>query len=54
MRPGRHPQPPNPEGASPVGSPRRINRRVPSPLRGLKGGIQLRSTEDTKQIIALI
>jgi hypothetical protein len=54
MRPGCRPQPPDPEGTSPVGSPRRISRRVPPPLRGLKDGIQVLSREDVKRKIALI
>jgi len=29
---------PGPRGTSPVGSPHRISRRGPPPLRGLKGG----------------
>jgi len=33
---------PGPPGTSPVGSPRRTGRRVPSPLRGLTGGSQCR------------
>ena len=53
VRPGCCPQPPDPEGTCPVGSPRRISRRVPSPLRGLEGGIQVRSIEDVKRMIAL-
>ena len=32
------PSAPAPRGTSPVGSPRRRNRRVPPPLRGLQGG----------------
>jgi len=32
---GGRPQPPDPGGTSPVGSPRRTSRRVPLPLRGL-------------------
>ena len=54
MRSGFRPQPPDPEGTCPVGSPRRINRRVPPPLRGLEGGIQARSIEDIKRMIELI
>jgi len=46
--------PRTPEGTSPVGSPRRISRLVPPPLRGLKGGIQVRPIEYVKRIIALI
>jgi len=38
--PGFRLQPPDPEGTSPVGSPRRISRRVPLPLGGLEGSIQ--------------
>jgi hypothetical protein len=51
MRPGYRPWPPDPEGISPVGSPRRISRRVPPPLRGLESGIQVRSIEDAKRMI---
>jgi len=34
------PSAPEPRGTSPVGSPRRISRRVPPPLRGLEGGFR--------------
>ena len=54
MRPGCRPQPPDPRGTSPVGSPRWISRRVPPPLRELEGGIQVRSIEDGTRIIGFI
>ena len=54
LQPECRPQPPDPEGTCPVGSPRSDKPTDPPLLRGLEGGIQARSIEDVTRMIALI